>query len=246
MKEQDWMCRTELLVKKEGIEKLKNASVLVVGIGGVGGYAAEQLCRAGIGRLTLIDNDTIHSSNKNRQLIALDSSINQLKCDAFKDRFKQINPIAEITILNTFVNEENVSDIVGNGDFDYVIDAIDTLTPKVNLLEKCVKTNTKVISSFGSGGRLDPSQIQVAEIENTHNCKFGYLVRKRLHGRGIYKGIKVVFSTEPAKEHARIPTDGANFKRSIVGTISYMPAIFGCYCASVVIQNILGYSTLSD
>ena len=240
MNEQDWMCRTELLAQKEGLEKLKQANVLVVGLGGVGGYAAEQLVRSGIGKLTLVDNDTVHPSNKNRQLIALDSTLNKLKTESFLQRFKDINPRANITVLNTFVEGEYAYDLLSGSNFDYVVDAIDTLTPKVDLLEACVFTNTRVVSSFGSGARIDPSKIKVAEIEDSHHCKFGYLVRKRLHSRKIYKGIKVVFSTEPLARHALIPTDGSNHKRSIVGTISYMPAIFGCLTASVVVRDLLG------
>jgi tRNA A37 threonylcarbamoyladenosine dehydratase len=239
MNEQDWMCRTELLLTEKALNRLKKANVLVVGMGGVGGYAAEQLCRAGIGQLTIVDNDTIHPSNKNRQLIALDSTMGNLKIDSFYERFSDINADAKIIKLNKFVEGENVFKILGKGKYDYVIDAIDTLTPKVDLLEACVKTNTKVISSMGSGARMDPSRVKISEIENSHHCKLAYLVRKRLHQRNVYKGIKVVFSPEKVPEHAHIVTDGSNNKRTIVGTISYMPAIFGCYAASEVIRDIL-------
>lgn len=240
MNEENWSCRTELLITKEGLNKLKGINVLVVGVGGVGAYAAEQLCRAGVEKFTLIDNDSIHSSNKNRQLIALDSTIDLLKCNVLSERFKQINANVEITTINTFIKGKEAFELLNNEKFDFVIDAIDTLMPKVELLEACVKTNTPVVSSLGSGARLDPTQIQISEIEDSHHCKFGYLVRKRLHGKGIHKGIKVVFSPEPIMKNALIPTDGSNHKRSIVGTISYMPAIFGCFCASVVIREIIG------
>lgn len=239
MNENDWMCRTELLVKSEGLGKLINANVLVVGLGGVGSYAAEQLCRSGIGNLTLIDNDTIHLSNKNRQLIALDSTINSQKSDALAQRFHDINPDLNITISNNFIEGDKAIELLENGEFDYVVDAIDTLTPKVDLLEACVKTNTRVISSMGSGARLDPTMVQIAQIEKSNHCKLAYMVRKNLHKRGIYKGIKVVFSPEPISKHTHIVTDGSNNKKTIVGTISYMPAIFGCYAASEVIRDIL-------
>lgn len=240
MNENDWMCRTELLVTPNGLNKLKKAKILVVGLGGVGGYAAEQLCRSGIGNLTLIDNDTVNLSNKNRQLIAIDSTLGTLKCDALAHRFSEINPDAKVTAMNSFLEGEKAIELLESNEFDYVIDAIDTLTPKVELLEACVKTNTPVISSMGSGARLDPSLVQVAQIEKSHHCKLAYLVRKRLHKRDIFKGIKVVFSPEPVSEHAHIVTDGSNNKKTIVGTISYMPAIFGCFAASEVIRDILG------
>jgi tRNA A37 threonylcarbamoyladenosine dehydratase len=239
MNENDWMCRTELLARREGLEKLKQANVLVVGLGGVGGYAAEQLVRSGIGKLTLIDNDTVHPSNKNRQLIALDSTIDKFKTDSFKERFYDINPDAKISVNNLFVEEDIAKELIEKGNYDYVVDAIDTLTPKVDLLEACIRNATRVVSSFGSGARMDPSKIEIAEIEDSHHCKFGYLVRKRLHGRKIYKGIKVVFSSERSAKHAMVPTDGSNHKKSIVGTVSYMPALFGCYAASVVIRDLL-------
>jgi tRNA threonylcarbamoyladenosine dehydratase len=239
MNEQDWMCRTELLATHEGIEKLKNAHVLVAGLGGVGGYAAEQLCRAGIGKLTLVDNDTVHVSNINRQLIALTSTVDTFKCDAFRNRFEQINPEVQITVLTKFIEGDYACQLLQKGKYDFVIDAIDTLTPKVDLLEACIKTKTPVVSSMGSGARLDPSLVQIAEIEKSHHCRLAHMVRKRLHQREIYKGIQVVFSPEQVPKHAHVITDGSNNKRTIVGTISYMPAIFGCFCASVVIRGIL-------
>lgn len=239
MDENDWMCRTELLTSTEGLNKLKNAHVMVVGLGGVGGYAAEQLCRAGIGSLTLVDNDTVNPSNKNRQLIALDSTLGMFKCDALAERLQLINPEAKISALNTYLEGEDTFQLVEGGHFDYVVDAIDTLTPKVELLEACVKTNTPAISSMGSGARMDPSLIEVVEIEDSNHCKLAYMVRKRLHQRGIYKGVKAVYSPEVVSKDAYILTDRKESKRTIVGTISYMPAIFGCYAASAVIRDIL-------
>lgn len=239
MNESDWTCRTDLLLTTEKLNRLKSAKVLVVGVGGVGGYAAEQIARAGIGNITLIDSDTIHPSNINRQIVALKSTIGELKTEVAIKRLKDINPEATINQKNIFVEKENIYEILEEG-FDYVVDAIDTLTPKVDLLEACVKTNTPVVSSMGSGARLDPTQISISDIKDSHHCKLAYLVRKYLHKRGIYKGIKVVFSPEQVPEHALIVTDGSNNKRTIVGTISYMPALFGCYCASVLIRELAG------
>lgn len=236
--ESDWKSRTELLVAPEGIQKLKDARVLVAGLGGVGGIAAEQLCRAGIGHITLVDNDTIQESNINRQIIALQSTVGQEKTTVLAERLKDINPEASITTKKIFLEGDLTISVLNEG-YDYVIDAIDTLTPKVELLETCVSKAIPVISSMGSGARLDPTKIFIDDIKNSHDCKFAYLVRKYLHKRGIYDGIKVVYSTEKVPRQAMIETDGANFKRTIVGTISYMPAIFGGFCASVVIRDIL-------
>ena len=239
MNEKDWRCRTKLLIQEQGVKKLQNAHILVVGLGGVGGYTAEQLIRAGIGKLTLVDNDTVHASNKNRQIIALDSTQETLKCDSIKKRFLDINPDSEIVALNSYLEGDKAANLILKNKFDYIVDAIDTLTPKVDLLEACIRSQTPTISSMGSGARLDPTQIKVAPIEESHHCKLAYLVRKRLHQRGLRDGVKVVFSPEPVPSHALVVTDGSNNKRTTVGTISYMPAIFGCFAAAQVIQDLL-------
>ncbi len=238
MNENNWKCRTELLLGEEQINLLQNKHVLVVGVGGVGGYAAEQLCRAGIGKLTLVDNDTVHPSNKNRQLIALNSTIDTFKTRAFEKRLKDINPDIEITTNELFIKDDSVYKLLEQP-YDYVIDAIDTLTPKVDLIEACVKKNLPLVSSMGSGGRMAPEEVQIAEIENSHHCKLAYIVRKRLHHRGVYKGFKVIFSPEQVPDNVYHMTDGSNNKKTIIGTLSYMPAIFGCYAASVVIRQLL-------
>ena len=238
MNELDWKCRTELLITDAGVEKLRNARVLVVGLGGVGGAAAEQLCRSGIGSLTLVDNDRVQASNINRQIIALNSTLDKPKCEVITDRLHDINPDATIKSINKFVDADFANELLTEN-FDYVIDAIDTLTPKVELLETCVKKNIPVVSSMGSGGKVDPTQIKIDDIKKSHHCKFAYIVRKYLHRRGIYEGINVVYSAEEVPENAIIETDGSNHKRTIVGTISYMPAIFGAFCASVVIRDLI-------
>jgi tRNA A37 threonylcarbamoyladenosine dehydratase len=238
MNEQDWKCRTELLITPEGVDKLKKTHVLIAGLGGVGGAAAEQLCRAGVGHITLIDNDIVQPSNINRQIIALQSTIGRHKTEICAKRLKNINPEVKLTTHKTFIEGNKVNSFINN-ELDYVVDAIDTLTPKVELLEACIKNHVPVVSSMGSGGRLNPSLIKIDDIKNTNHCKFAYLVRKYLHKRGIRDGINAVFSTEQVPKHAMIETDGSNYKRTIVGTISYMPVIFGCFCASWVINKIL-------
>jgi tRNA A37 threonylcarbamoyladenosine dehydratase len=236
---ENWLSRTELLLGSEKLEKLANSHVLVAGLGGVGGYAAEQLCRAGIGEMTLIDGDVVNETNRNRQIIALLSNEGRSKARLMETRLKDINPDIRIHIIPEFLKEERFADILMTP-FDYVVDAIDTLTPKVHLLAESVKNNRKVVSSMGSGGRLNPEKIEIADISESHHCKFAHMVRKYLHRLDIFKGITVVYSPESVDSHAVLETNGEENKRSVVGTISYMPPVFGCYCASVVIRDVIG------
>ncbi len=220
------------------MQKLKDARVLIVGLGGVGGYAAEQLCRAGLGNLTLVDGDTIHPSNRNRQLIALKSTEGMYKAVEFEKRCKDINPNCNISVINEFIRDDRMIEILENNCYDHVVDAIDTLSPKVFLLYHCFLRNIKIVSSMGSGGKMDPSQIKVDDISKSYNCPLAHMVRKRLHKLNIHSGIKVVYSPEKVPEHAIIEDPSTN-KRTTIGTISYMPPIFGCYCASVVIRDLI-------
>lgn len=237
MSKNNWESRTELLIGNDKLERLENSHVLVAGLGGVGGYVAEQLCRAGIGHLTLIDHDKVSPTNRNRQIIALTSTEGKKKTEVLHDRLLEINPEIRLTLLDTFLNEDNIPDILENN-YDYVADAIDTLTPKVTLLAEAVKREMSIVSSMGSGGKTDPSLIKVCEIENSHHCKFAYKVRKELHKRNIRNGINVVYSPEIVSKDALVLTDGAGNKRSIIGTISYMPAVFGCFMAAEIIRTL--------
>ncbi len=231
--------RTELLVTTEGLKKLQSAHVLIMGLGGVGGYVVEQLCRAGIGKLTLVDGDTIHQSNRNRQLIALCANDGELKAHEWEKRCRDINPKCEIEVIDHYITEEEIPEVVNLHAYDYVVDAIDTLSPKVALIFHCVQNNLKLVSSFGSGGKFDPTQVRIDKVEKSFGCPLGSVVRKRLHRLGIHKGFKVVYSPEKTPEHAMIEERSTN-KRSTIGTISYMPPIFGCCCASVVVRDLLG------
>lgn len=231
--------RTELLVKKEGIDKLKNAHVLVVGLGGVGGYCAEQLCRAGIGSLTIVDGDTVSVTNINRQIIATNDTVGQLKAKVFEERLHSINPECNITTIAEFIRDDRMIEILKDKNYDYVVDAIDTLSPKVFLIYHCVQMGLKLVSSMGSAGKYDPSLVQVSDVSKSHTCPLAYLVRKRLSRLGIKTGFKVVYSSERIPEDAMIEDPSTN-KRTTIGCISYMPPIFGCVCASVVIRDILG------
>lgn len=236
---ENWQERTELLIGKEGMHKLARAHVLVVGLGGVGGYAAEQLCRAGIGKLTLIDGDTIHPTNRNRQIIALKSNETMHKTQVMASRLLDINPDIELELIDAYLKEDQFAPILEKP-FDYVVDAIDTLTPKVHLLAEAVKKGHCIVSSMGSAGRLHPGKIMIADIADSHHCRFAYIVRKYLHRLGVRSGITVIYSPEPVAKETIREVSGEENKRSVVGTISYMPPVFGCYCASVVIRDLLG------
>jgi tRNA A37 threonylcarbamoyladenosine dehydratase len=233
-----WLSRSELLIGKENIEKLARAHVLVAGLGGVGGYAAEHLCRAGIGELTLIDGDDVSVTNLNRQLIALRSNLGKPKAQLFAERLRDINSEIRLNIVGEYLKEHRFAAILEQ-QFDFVVDAIDTLTPKVTLLAETVKKGYPVVSSMGSGGKLFPERIEICDISETNHCKFAYIVRKYLHRQGVFKGITAVYSPEPVSKKAIREVIGEENKRSVVGTISYMPPVFGCFCASVVIRHLI-------
>ena len=230
--------RTELLLGEENLERLRKAHVLVVGLGGVGGYAAEMLCRAGVGRMTIVDGDNVSVSNINRQIIALRSTVGESKAALFKQRFHDINPDCEVTALNVFLRDEEMIRLLENEKYDYVIDAIDTLSPKVFLLYHAHRMGLPVVSAMGSAGKLDPSKIEVTDVAQSHTCPLAAMVRKKLHKLGVRDGFKVVFSSEKVDESAMIEDPSQN-KRTTVGVISYMPAVFGCYCASTVINDLI-------
>lgn len=233
-----WLSRTELLIGKEKLEILRKSHVLVAGLGGVGGYAAEQLCRAGIGEITMIDGDVVSPSNRNRQILALTSNEGTKKADLMALRLLDINPDVKLHIIPEYLKENKFPPLLENR-FDYIVDAIDTLTPKVTLLSESVKKGIPVVSSMGSGGKFYPEKIEIADISESHHCKFAYIVRKYLHKLDVYKGITVVFSPETVSKNAVREVTGEENKRSVVGTISYMPPAFGCFCASVVIRDLI-------
>lgn len=236
-----WLERTELLLGAEQVNKLKNKHVLVVGLGGVGAYAAEQICRAGIGQMTIVDGDTIHLTNINRQLPALKSSIGLPKAEYLGKRLMDINPDLKLSIIQEYLRDDRMKDVLSHH-FDYVVDAIDTLSPKIFLIHDAFKNGLRVVSSMGSGGKLDPTKVQIADISESHNCPLARIMRKRLHRLGIRTGIKVVYSPEEVPENATRPCEGEPNKKTTVGTISYMPPIFGCFIASVVVRDLLADS----
>lgn len=234
----DWQSRTLLLLGEEKLKRLQQASVLIVGLGGVGAYAAEMLCRAGINKLTLVDGDVIEKSNRNRQLLALHSTQGEYKTALMKKRCLDINPFAEIEIVSEFIKDEQIVKLLDDKDYHYVIDAIDTLSPKTFLIIESIKRNIPIVSSMGSGGKLDPSKIQIADISKTYQCPLAAALRKRLRKNGINSGVKTVFSIEKNNVHTIRSEADKISPQNIVGTISYMPAIFGCWCASVCINDL--------
>lgn len=234
----DWLHRTELLIGPDKVLKLKESHVLVVGLGGVGAYAAEMICRAGVGRMTIVDGDRIHPTNRNRQLIALRSLEGREKAEAMGHRLLDINPGLDLTVINEYIRDERMIELLDQP-FDYVVDAIDTLAPKVFLIYHARKKDHRVVSSMGSGGKLDPELIRISDISESYNCKLASILRKRLHRLGIYKDVKVVFSPEKVDPDTVMLTEGESNKKSTVGTISFMPPAFGCFIASVVIRDLI-------
>jgi tRNA A37 threonylcarbamoyladenosine dehydratase len=230
--EEPWNERTLLLLGKERLAKFANSSVLVVGLGGVGAFTAEFLCRAGIGNITLCDFDIIKPSNRNRQLIALVKNENRLKTDIMSERLKQIKTDIKVNIFPISFNEENAKNIL-SGKYDYIVDAIDSLSSKVFLLADSVKMGYKIVSSMGSGEKCDPALVQVCDIEESYQCPLAKLVRKRLHRLGIKGGIQVVFSPEKNFSGRKKTKAG-----EALGSISYMPALFGIHCAATVLRNL--------
>lgn len=235
---EDWTSRTQLLVGQAGIERLRQAHVLVAGLGGVGSYLAEALCRAGIGKLTIFDGDIVKPSNINRQLPALTSTVGQSKTSVMAGRLMDINPNLQLRAIDRYLKDEALHEIICQP-YDYVADAIDTLSPKIFLLSDAVKYGHRVVSSMGAGGRMNPEQIRVADISETHTCPLAFLIRKRLRKHGVFTGFKAVFSEEPVMEGSQIYVENEPNKRTTVGTISYMPALFGLFMASVILRDLL-------
>ena len=235
----NWTQRTELLISPEGLEILSRSHVLVLGLGGVGGFAAEMLCRAGVGKLTLVDADVFSLSNLNRQIGALHSTVGKSKTEVFKERLLDINPQLELEILHDFLIDEKIDQLFDRHQYDYVADAIDSLAPKVHVIKTSLQHRIPLISSMGAGGRLDPMQIHVDDIAKSHNDGLARMLRKRLHKLGIRNGFAVVYSTEKAKSESLIHVEGERNKKTTLGTISYMPMMFGAHMAAYIIQQLL-------
>lgn len=234
-----WLSRTELLIGREKLEKLMNAHVLIVGMGGVGSFAAEFICRSGVGEMTIIDGDVVDPSNRNRQLPALATTHGMSKAELMGERLLQINPELKLHVIREFVMPGRVDDMLSSNP-DYVVDAIDSITPKLTFIRAAYAKGLPLVCSMGAGAKLDPTRLQVTDISKTYNCPFAQQIRKQLKNDGIYKGIKVVFSPEQPIKESLMLTDGSNFKKSAYGTISYLPATFGAALSSVVIRELMG------
>ena len=234
----NWLERTELLLGSEKLEMLKNAHVLVVGLGGVGAYAAEMIARAGVGRMTLADADVVGLTNINRQLLALHSTLGRKKVEVLAERIKDINPDIQLTLCDRFVKDGETYRLLDAAKYDYVVDCIDTLSPKLALIVAALERKLPLVSSMGAGAKMDPTQLEIRDTAKAHHCPLAHMLRKRLHKVGIYKGFKAVFSPEAIREGAMIIEEEQN-KKSQVGTISYIPALFGIGCASVVIRGLI-------
>lgn len=235
----NWLERTELLLGPEKLATLRRAHVLVVGLGGVGAYAAEMIARAGVGRMTVADADTVSLSNINRQLVALHSTVGLPKAEVLAARLRDINPAIELTTVEKYIRDEETYALLDAARYDYVVDAIDTLSPKLALIAATLERGMPLVSAMGAGAKTDPTRMEIADISKTHHCPLAHMLRKRLHKIGIRSGFRAVFSPEPIREGAIILCEEQN-KKSNVGTISYLPALFGIGCASVAIRGLLG------
>lgn len=241
MSDVSWLSRSALLVGDEGIEKLQKKHVLVIGLGGVGSFAAEFICRSGVGEMTIVDGDVVDPTNRNRQLPALATNHGVGKAEIMAERLMAINPHLKLHTINSFLTPEKCREILATP-YDYVMDCIDSVMPKITLLSTALEKNIPIVSSMGAGGKMDPTRLRVTYLPDTYQCVFASYVRKRLNKLVNAQKIKAVFSTEEVDRNSVILTDGSNFKRSAYGTISYLPAAFGGACASVVIRDLLGYS----
>lgn len=233
-----WQQRTELLLGKDKTDCLRQAHVLVVGLGGVGAYAAEMICRAGVGRMTIVDADTVQPSNINRQLPATHSSLGRQKAEVLAERFLDINPELQLTVLPVYLKDEAIPELLDSAKFDFVVDAIDTVAPKCYLIYHALQRGIKIVSSMGAGAKRDITQVRFADLWETYHCGLSKAVRKRLQKMGMKRKLPVVFSTEQADPNAVILVDDEQNKKSTAGTVSYMPAVFGCYLAEYVIRKL--------
>lgn len=232
-----------MLVGEEGLKRLADASVAVIGLGGVGSVAAEMVVRAGVGHLAIVDCDEVSLTNRNRQLPALVSTLGKKKTDVVAARLLDINPHLDLKVCDIYLTEDNVS-LVGGFGTGFLIDAIDTLSPKLALIKYCVDNGIPLVSSMGSGAKFDVTRIRITDISKSFNCPLAFIVRKKLRRMGISRGFKVVFSEELPVESAIVEMSASeqaevSNKKSQVGTISYLPVSFGCACAQVALTTLL-------
>lgn len=238
MERTEWRQRTVILTGEGSFQKLAASTVAVIGLGGVGAYAAEMVCRAGAGHLILLDSDSVNITDKNRQLLALDTTMGRKKCGVMAERLKDINVNVELTLIEEYLEPESVERLLGGRKIDFLIDAIDTLSPKIALIKYCYSNAIPFVSSMGAGAKYDATAVRLKDISKSYNCPLAYILRKKLRKEGISKGFPVVFSEELPKKEAIIPVEGRN-KKSMAGTISYLPAVFGCVCAQAAVEFLI-------
>ena len=239
----DWRERTGMLLGDARLVALETKCVAVIGLGGVGAFAAEMVVRAGVGRMVILDSDCVSLTNKNRQLLALESTLGRPKTEVLRERLLDINPALQLIVIDSYLDEKNVAELLPEG-IDFLIDAIDTLAPKLALIHHCMENHIPLVSSMGSGAKYDMTRIRITDLSKSFNCPLAYIVRKKLRKMGITKGFKVVFSEELPDENAIVemtPAEQAatSNKKSQVGTISYLPASFGCACAQAALQYLI-------
>ena len=235
----NWQERTEMLLGAEGAARLRGARVAVIGVGGVGGFAAEALARAGVGHLVAVDSDDVSETNRNRQILALSSTVGLPKCDVLRNRLLDINPELDLVTIPEYITEQNIPSLLDGFELDFLVDAIDTLSPKICLIQYCLKRGLPLVSSMGAGAKLDATAVRVADISQTRMCPLAHMLRKRLHKFGIYSGFQAVFSVEEPRRSSVVLEESRN-KKSQVGTVSYLPTVFGAVCAQVAIRSIVG------
>lgn len=228
-----------MLLGAEGAARLRGARVAVIGVGGVGGFAAEALARAGVGHLVAVDSDDVSETNRNRQILALSSTVGLPKCDVLRNRLLDINPELDLVTIPEYITEQNIPSLLDGFELDFLVDAIDTLSPKICLIQYCLKRGLPLVSSMGAGAKLDATAVRVADISQTRMCPLAHMLRKRLHKFGIYSGFQAVFSVEEPRRSSVVLEESRN-KKSQVGTVSYLPTVFGAVCAQVAIRSIVG------
>jgi tRNA A37 threonylcarbamoyladenosine dehydratase len=233
-----WLERTALLIGEKDVMRLQSCHVLIVGMGGVGSYAAEFICRAGVGSMTIVDGDIVDITNKNRQLPALSSTVGKGKAAWMAERLLDINPKLQLKVIDQFQRPDDTRALVRDGNFDYVMDCIDSITPKLFLIEAALQKGVPVISSMGAGGKTDPWKMKVGDISQTKVCPFARNLRKRLRKMGIRGGVKAIWSEAPVVDSSLKLTDGNNFKKSFYGTISFIPPLFGLLMAAEVVNSL--------
>ncbi len=234
--EKNWLQRGELILGEEKQQRLANAHILIVGLGGVGSWVAEMLCRAGVGQFTIIDADIVDVTNINRQMPALQSTVGKAKCDVVAERMRAINPKVQLTVVNEFIDEENIRQLLDKAKYDFVVDAIDTLPSKAALIVGCWQRDIKIVSSMGAGAKSNLSQIRISDLWKTEHCTLAKNLRRLLRDYRGKQHLPVVFSMEEPNKNAIRPNPVGG--KPIIGSIGYFTATFGCYLTEYTIENI--------